>query len=72
MGVVSTANLPPRQWDEEAGKVHLLPRSFVTMRGNGGNDLLMQENCINIKPKIVKRTAIVTKFNDPGFAVGLA
>ena len=42
------------------------------MRGNGGNDLLTQENCIKIKPKIVKRTAIVTKFNDPGSAVGPA
>jgi hypothetical protein len=40
MGVVSTADLRTHQWDNEAATVHLLPRSSVSMRGSGGDDLL--------------------------------
>ena len=32
------------------------------MRGRGGNDLLTQEDCISIKPKIAKGKAVVSKF----------
>jgi hypothetical protein len=65
MGVVSTADLRTHQWDIEAATVHLLPRSSVSMRGSGGNDLLNERVWSEVESEKAVWTIAVGRMKRP-------